>query len=458
MKKMTLKFLKEEAKKKLDEEDYLSALSLYNEIVNNYPKNKVGYIGVIEATTNHYKKYIPDDEIKKLKETYDKAYELSNDLEKEGLKTNFERYLDDCHEVENLRKVKKDIISNELLIKIYNSIITNINNSISSSKKYSLSGKRITNIYDLIKGVFLLFCLIYNLIFKNYLLIITIPFGIYGAIVIYSFFNMNFVKRKKLLSEKLIFKENIKQISIKIGELKREIENKKSIINSQRLQKKDNLLKIPKDFENHINDIIEDDEEKIASDILESLSSNNVAAFTYLISEKTNLNPDELLIMLDKEKDDTSSLIELLNAKRENKKNNQNEILLIKPIKPPNYVMIVVLIILSILSIIIILNNFSELNKKSFIIAVITGIISTLIYNINTGKHSSYSDTFNDSLSLTIFNTTLVYDLIYSSLIKTVNFTYGIIQMPIIFILVFVGFVSLISLFKYKNLINKLRN
>ena len=116
-----------------------------------------------------------------------------------------------------------------------------------------------------------------------------------------------------------------------------------------------------------------------------------------------------------------------------------------------------VLLVISILSFIIILNNFSLVNKTSFNIAVITGIISTLIYNTNTGKHSSYTDTLNDSLLLTIFNTTLVYNLVYSALVDTVSFNYGIIQMPIIFILIFIGFVALISLLKYNNLINKLR-
>ena len=457
MKKRTLKFLNEEAKLKLEEEDYLSALDIYTEMVKSYPKNKLGYIGIIESKTNYYKKYLSDSDIKKLKEIFDKAYALSNKSEKDKLKNNFERYLDDCYEVENLKKLKKDIVSNELLIKIYNNIITSINSSIASSKKYSLSGKRITNTYDFIKGVFLLFCLIYNLIFKNYLLLITIPFGIYGLIVIYSFISMNFLKKEKLLSEKIIFKKNVIKSYTKIKELKKEIENKKMSIESFKLKKKDNILKIPKDFNNNITDIIADNEEKIAENIISNLNSNNIAAFTYLVSKNTNLKSDEVLKTLDKEKEGTSTLNELINNKKENKKSNQNEILVIKQIKPHHCILMLVLLIISILSLIIILNNFSLINKTSFNIAIITGVISTLIYNINTGKHSSYTDTLNDSLILTIFNTTLVYDLVYSALVDTVSFTYGIIQMPIIFILIFIGFVSLISLLKYNNLINKLR-
>lgn len=457
MKKRTLKSLKEEAKVKLDEEDYLSALSIYTEMTKAYPKNKIGYIGVIESKTNYYKKYLSDDEVKKLKEVFDKAYDLSNKRDKEDLKNNFERYLDDCYEVENLKKTKKDIVSNELLINVYNNIITSINGSIATSRKYNLSGKRITNFYDLIKGIFLLFCLIYNLIFKNYLLLITIPFGIYGLIVIYSFISMNFLKKEKLLSEKIIFKKNIIKSNTKIKELKKEISNKKIIIESLNVKKKDNMLKIPNDFNDYITDIVDDNEEKIAEEIIDSLNANNIAAFTYLISEKTSLSSDELLKMLDKEKENTSSLNELINIKKENKKSNQNEILIIKQIKAQDCVLMLILLIISILSFIIILNNSSLVNKTSFNIAVITGIISTLIYNTNTGKHSSYTDTLNDSLLLTIFNTTLVYNLVYSALVDTVSFNYGIIQMPIIFILIFIGFVALISLLKYNNLINKLR-
>ncbi len=457
MKKRTLKSLKEEAKVKLDEEDYLSAFFIYTEMTKVYPKNKLGYIGVIESKTNYYKKYLSDDEVRKLKEVFDKAYDLSNKSEKVNLKNNFERYLDDCYEVENLKKIKKDIVSNELLVCVYNNIITSINESIASSRKYNLSGKRITNIYDLIKGIFLLFCLIYNLIFKNYLLLITIPFGIYGLIVIYSFISMNFLKKEKLLSEKIIFKKKIIKANVKIKELKKEIANKKSIIESLKIKKKDNMLKIPNVFNDYITDIVGDNEEKIAEEIIDSLNVNNLAAFTYLISEKTSLNSDELLKMLDKEKENASSLNELINIKRENKKSNQNEILIIKQIKPHDCVLMIVLLTISILSLVIILNNFSLINKTSFNIAVITGIISTLIYNTNTGKHSSYTDTLNDSLLLTIFNTTLVYNLVYSASVDTVSFTYGIIQMPIIFILIFIGFVALISLLKYNNLINKLR-
>ncbi len=80
-----------------------------------------------------------------------------------------------------------------------------------------------------------------------------------------------------------------------------------------------------------------------------------------------------------------------------------------------------------------------------------------LIYNIKTGKHSSLIDTFNDNLLLTIFNSTLVYDLIYTSITNELKFTYGFIEIPLIFVLMFMGFAGLISLLKYKNLMNKLR-
>ena len=109
------------------------------------------------------------------------------------------------------------------------------------------------------------------------------------------------------------------------------------------------------------------------------------------------------------------------------------------------------------LSIPISLYYFYEVNLTSFIIAVITGVISMFIYNINTGKHNTLSDTFGDNLLTTIFNASLIYDLVYFSIIGEIRFTYAIIEMPIIFILILIGFVMLASILKYNYLLKKLR-
>ena len=441
----TLKQLKTEIEIMENEDDYSSVINLCEETIKRFPKNAYGYVKLIEIKTDNYKRYLSENEIKDLKKIYSKAYELSSMKEQATLEKNFEEYLEDSLEVENLKKLKKDIISNILLKKIYTYVIANINIATETSKKYRLSGEKITSIYDFIKGIFFLSCLIYNIINPNYLLILTIPFGVFGLIMIYSFFNMNFIKKETLLSEKVIFSRKTKKINDKINAIKEEVKKKENLIESLYNSKSSNILKIPNTFTESIKDIISDNEDTISSSIMDEYISGNMALFTYMVTENTNLKSSDLLAMIDINK-----------SSEENKGLNKN-ILFIKKIKIHNYYTTLILLIISILSLIVILKNNSELNMTSFVISCIVGIISTLIYNINSGKKNSYVDTFNDSLLSTIFNTTLVYDLLYSSITGNLRLTYGFIQMPLTFILIFIGFVSLISLLKYNNLIKKVR-
>ena len=455
MKRRSLKSLEEEASLKLEDNNYEEASNIYDEIIKLYPKSKIGYLGKIKVCTNRYKKYLSVEQLKEIKKTYEIAYELSNANDKKELKIEFERYLDDCIEVENLRKIKKDIISNEVLKKVYSNVIATINNNINSINKYNLSGKKITNVYDFLKAIFFIFCLIYNLLFRNYLLFVTVPFGIYGAIIIYSFINMNFFKKESLLSEKSIFKKNVKKFNEKINEYKKEIDNKENIINSFKNTKNDNILRIPSDFLSDISYLTDNNEEKIADEIIDNI--NNFAAFTYLLSENTNLNADEILKIIDKEKEDNFFLFNLINSKKENKKSNQNELLIIKQINSNSYALTALFIIISILSSFIILKNENDIEHSSFVIAIVMGIISTLIYNIKDGKHSTYTDTIGDSMILTVFTASLLYNLICFSITGKLKFIDVFIKTPIIFGLIFIGFVSVVSLIKYKNLFNKLR-
>ncbi len=454
----TLKSLREEAESYFEREDYSLSLSFCEKIKEKYPKNSYGYFGVIKSKTNNYKKYVEEDVLKELKKDSEKLFELAKKSEKDGLKKEFDEYVDDCHEVEVLKKNKKEITSKEFLKLLHNDGISFINQNISIASSYNLSGKKIVNVYDLIKGLFLLTCLIFNIIYRNYLLIITIPFGIFGIITIYSFFNMNFIKKGKLISEKKYLEKIISDANTKTNDLKKEIDILDENITFLRNQKKSTISKIPETFTSQIEDLISDDEEFIGAEILENLSSNNMAGFTYLIDEKTNLEaPDVLLKLKPSLKEEDSELIKFINKKLSEKKNGQNEVLLMKNIKPYNYIIIGMLVVISILSIIVILNNFYEINFISFVFASITGVISTLIYNIKTGKHKSLIDTFNDNLLSCIFNASLVYNLVYMSITNELKFTYGFIEMPIIFILIFMGLVGIISLLKYKNLMIKLR-
>ena len=249
------------------------------------------------------------------------------------------------------------------------------------------------------------------------------------------------------------FKENQK-----IKEIKSEIEKLDENIEILITQKSDTMLKIPEVFLKSLEDITIQNENEVASKIALELNSNNISTFTYLINEETNLNIDDIMKKIKpKVKDENDELSRFISNKIIEKKNSQEEIIMMKKVKPASYFIIAVLLVISILSIIVIANNFYELNFVSFIVSSLAGIISMLIYNIKTGKHSSLLDTFNDNLLLTIFNSTLVYDLIYTSITNELKFTYGFIEIPLIFVLMFMGFTGLISLLKYKNLMNKLR-
>ena len=455
--KKTLKTLKKEVSEYLDNDDSQSAIAICYEIIDNYPKNKYGYLELIKIKTNDYNDYINEDELSKLKSIYDKVMLVLNDEEIEKLKKDFNTYIGDLKEVEHLKKIKKDIVSNELLKVLYNNLIARINENTLLSKKYNLSGKRITNGYDFIKGLFYIICLIYNLFNINKMLFITVPFGIFGIIIIYSFISMNFFGKEKLLSEKIIFKNKIKKVEDKIKALKKEISKKDNTIISLKKNKKDNVLNIPKDFHLSIKELIDDNEEKIANEIADSFYSKNIALFTYLINENTSLYVDDLIKMYEKENDDILSLQDLISKKEENKKNNQNMLMLIQKLKPFNYIITLFLMVISLFSLIVIIRSFSDLDFRSFIVGLIVGILTMLIYNIVSGKHNNFSETINDNLLSTIFNAALVYDLVYYATYNKLPFWYGFFKIPVIYILLLIGPVAIISMLKYKNLINRLR-
>ena len=299
--------------------------------------------------------------------------------------------------------------------------------------------------------------MIFNLVFKNYLLILTIPFGIFGLITIYSFLNMNFIKKDNLFFKRSSNKKLLDSAREKINTLKKEIDKTDEVINILKDRKVTIISRIPSCFQEQISDLIKDNEDKTSQSILEELKKNNISSFTYLINEKTDLKADEVISSLrpyTKEEDELSKIID---SKLIEIKNGQRRTLLMKEIKPFNYVMTIILMTISVLSFIVLIKNLYEINFISFIIALITGIISMLIYNINTGKHSSLNDTFNDNLLSTVFNASLMYDLVYFSITGRLVFTYAFLEIPIIFILIFIGFVMLVSLMKYNYLLKKLR-
>lgn len=453
------KKIREEIDKLFKEDNYDDACLLCEKLINISPKNPYGYTCLIKALTNNYNKFLKQDELKEVKNIYEKAYELSNKNDKITLKEVFDDYLYDIKEVDNLKKIKKDITSKEFLKNMYNDALTYINKNLNIALTYDKNGIKIKDGYDLINGIFLLFAFLYNIINPNYLLILTIPFGIFGIITIYSFIEMNFFKKGKYKLEKNIYQNMINESNEKVLTLKREIKTIEESIAFLEEQKLSSISKIPELFLSDIEEIACNDEKRIARQISDIFNSGDVVKFSFLLEDNTNLNVDEITEFISskiKPKDD--ELSKYIDNKIIEKKNNQSEAILMKKVSKTDILSIVITLFISIFSLIILIKNFYEMNLTAFIFSIVVGIFSMLFYNINTGKHSSFNETFYDNLLSTIFNATLVYDLIYYNITNGLSITYGFLQIPITLILIFIGFVMLISLLKYKYLLKKLRS
>lgn len=453
----SLKCYKESSEECFSSKKYEEALIINEKIVTSYPKNIYGYIGIIRSKTHDYSCFLEEYDIKLLKKDYEDAMKMGSKKEKEKLSNQFEEYINDCKEVENLRKIKKEITGKELLKIVHLSNITFISQNVVTASSYSIDGKKIKNIYDFINGLFLLICLIFNLIHRNYLLLLTLPFGIFGIINIYSFINTNFFKKGKMKAERekindLILAAN-KRVNVLKGEVKKIDDNLLFLYE----QKSSTVLKIPASFEEQIKEEVSTNEKDNASKMFEKLLDNNAFSFIEELEAKTSISVDDIKTIINKDlKREDDELSNYINKKTSERKNKQNELLYMKKISNFNVIVMILLLVISIVSILSLIKNFYEINFISFVIACISGIISMLIYNINNGKHKSISDTFSDNLLSCIFSSTLVYDLIYSSITNELKVTYGFIQMPITFILIFMGFVMLVSYFKYKHFFNKL--
>lgn len=457
--KSSLKKLKEEISLYINDLQYDKAVESSKKMIDAYPNNIFGYTSYLKAATCNYNKYLSFDNLKEVKSVYNDAIKIANKAEKIELKKDFDDYLYDIKEVDNLNKIKTDIISKEFLKNLYSDYLTFINQNLNTISTYAKDGKKIKNGYDFIKGLFLFSCLIFNLTSINYLLILTIPFGIFGFINMYSFIEMNFFNKGKYKLEKDTLKSMMDNASLKVLHLKQEINKIEENLKFLKEQKLSSISKLPELFANDIKHFALNDENIIAAKINESLTSSDVVKFTLLLEENTNLKADDVINKISLEyKNENDDLLKYINNKVLEKKSNQASALLMKKIKPFNFFILAITLFISISSIIVIFNNFYELNLLAFISSLIVGILSMIIYNIDTGKHNSLSDTFGDNLLNTIFNATLTYDLIYSKINNGISATYGFLQIPITLILVLIGFVKLISIIKYINLSKKLRS
>lgn len=451
-----LKRLKEEINNCFNDKKYDDALLISTKIIDASPKNIYGYISYIKAYTHEYNKLLTNDELRLVKKYYDKALEVSSKSDKIMIKKEIDDYLSDIKEVENLNKIKTDLLSKYFLKDMYINSIAIINQRITDLSRNYKNGNNVKNIYDFLRGMFYVLCLLYNLTAFNYLLLLTIPFGIFGIITMISFIEMNFFSKGKYKIEKNTYEKMIDDDSNKIKKVKQEIKKLEDQINFLKNQKKDSINKIPQIFTNDIKKLILNDEEKKGAQIFDLLISNNITEFTLMLDKNTNLKACDVV---DKFQNiiDNEEISKYINDKKDEKKNNQKEAMLMKKIRPINVVSLIIMIVVSVFSIIILINNFYEMHLQAFIIAVLVGFLSMSFYNINTGKKGSVSDTFYDNLLSTTFNATLVYDIIYYKITNSLSITYGFIQIPITLILVLIGFVYLISFLKYNNYLKKLR-
>ena len=456
-KKMTLKILIEKEEELINLKDYENALSTANLIISKFPKNAYGYKSLIRIKTNNFEKYVNQEELKEIKKHYEMAYNLSKKNDKEPFKELFESYLYDLKEVDNLNKIKKEIISKKILKKIDNDALTLINQNLNTISNYDISGKKIKNIYDFINGIILFSFFVYNIFNPNFLLIITIPFGIFGLITMYSFIDSNLFSNSKNKKNNE-FNDIVKNSKENLSMLKEDIKKNEDMILFYENQKASSISKIPESFKEDILYLASDNEDKETDIIMDSLSKLDIVKFSYLLENKSSLNTEEINLKINSLKDISDKLTLYVNDKQLKKKNNINEALLMKDIKPINIVSLIITLLISITSSIVIFTNFFEVNTRALLISLLIGIITSLIYNVDTGKHKSLSEMFNDNLLSTIFNATIMYDLIYYKLTKELSIVYGFFQIPITLCLILIGYVMFISLLKYKHLLKSLRS
>ena len=433
--KKTLKELKKELERSNNEEDYSKSLLICEDIVDNFPKNSYGYINKIKVITQNYKKYLNEEELNQIKKIYDKVINLIPKKDIKKFKEEYDRYIDDCKEVENFKKIKIKIISKKLIREIINSKISIIDNEVKLIENAIIKKHKINT---LIHGIFLITCFIYNIFNPNYLLFLTIPFGVFGVISVITYVNSIIDKRKFInkINNKEKLLEDKNKLEDEVLKCNSDIKFNEELIN-------ENLSKIPSCFTNYVLSMFEEDS-KIINNIILSIKDNDIVTLNYLIDKYTKLKKDDVnyYSSLLKEEDTELSKYIIKNSKVLNNSVNKQKI------KTYNYILLFLFIMLSIFSSIILYNNFYELNNIAFVISIIIGLITIIIYDITT-KSQTLTDAVNDTLLSTVFNTMLTYNLIYMSVTNELNISYAFIEIPIIFLLIFIGPTYLIVMIKY---------
>ena len=454
----SLKKLKENLNESLKDNDVTSSLKITETIMNMYPKNIFGYENYIKIKTDNYNKYINDEELKEVKKIYELGYDVCTKNEKISFKKEFDNYLYDIKEVENLKKIKKEIVSKYVISNIFSSALSICNQNLNLSKLYNEYGIKLKSIYDIINAVFLLLCMIFNIIYSNILLVITIPFGIFGIISIYSFIEINFLKKGKRKIEKEEYQAILNNEKEKVVDIKNELEKCIDAISFLEEQKKSSINKLPGAFSSNIMAIINEDEKQIAQNIYNSLEANNLALFYSLLEKHTSLDAEDVNNIIENFSSKNSLLSNFINNKSTEKKNKQNKVIYMKKISITNIIFLIISIVVNIICILAMVNKQINISFVPFVFGTIIGIFRVFLYNIDAGKHETVYETFKDNLISTIFTSSLTYNLIYGYYGNSIKFVYNFIKIPIIYLIIFIGFVMFISILKYNYLLKKLRS
>ena len=446
----SLKRLKSDVLLYESQNELIKALNCCKTIIKLYPNSTFGYENYIRIKTDSYQKLIDEDELRELKNIYDKLSGITSKNNYDKLKADFNEYTLDCKESYNLKKIKREIIEQEFNKKIYESKLLELNKGINYINSYSTRGEKVTSFYDLINGILFFACLIFNLINHNFLLFVTVPFGIFGLIIIISFFTT----RKKKKTEENVGerkKELIDSLNNDIELLKSNLSKANYKIDFLYEQKQEKMRSIPKTFFDNLSGAINDDEKEVSKALFTLYEKNNYDDFVKLLKKYTSLKADDYF----NEEFGFTKKDVVKSISIETNKNIRNKILRMKKINFLDTVSMFIFMILSAISFVYLINNFN-LNYKAFIVAIIVSIISMLSYDVEKGKHSSLFDTFSDNLIVTLFRSSLAYDLIYSSIHNGISLRYGFLQVPMVFICLLIGFVLIVSFVKYKHLYNKL--
>ena len=300
--------------------------------------------------------------------------------------------------------------------------------------------------------------MIFNIIYSNILLVITIPFGIFGIISIYSFIEINFLKKGKRKIEKEEYQAILNNEKEKVVDIKNELEKCIDAISFLEEQKKSSINKLQGAFSSIIMAIINEDEKQIAQNIYNSLEANNLALFYSLLEKHTSLDAEDVNNIIENFSSKNSLLSNFINNKSTEKKNKQNKVIYMKKISITNIIFLIISIVVNIICILAMVNKQINISFVPFVFGTIIGIFRVFLYNIDAGKHETVYETFKDNLISTIFTSSLTYNLIYGYYGNSIKFVYNFIKIPIIYLIIFIGFVMFISILKYNYLLKKLRS